>query len=324
MSNRGVAAPIIRFDNRALQLSALERFQAALFISVLLHGTFLFGTYLKMPDPRQFKGNQSALDVVLVNSKSRERPIDPKVRAQANLDGGGNSDEKRRAKNPLPSQHDETTQLEQSTARASRAAQQAASETARLITAPHDPQRADHQAAAQQSDASNPSRSTSGNESSENSEPNPLPSTLATRVLQRVRQISRLEAEIAKEWSAYQQRPKRQFVGARAAEYRFAGYVEEWRTRIEKIGNENYPEAARQNNLYGSLLITVAIRSDGSVENIEILRSSGNKILDAAAIHIIELAAPFGGFPLELREDTDVLHITRTWTYTRANQLLSE
>ena len=316
MSNRGVAAPIIRFDSRALQLSALERFQAALFISVILHGTFLFGTYFKVPDPRQFKGNQSALDVVLVNSKSSERPIDPKVRAQANLDGGGNTDEKRRAKNPLPSQNDETTQLEESTALASRAARQAASQ-AKVITAPNDPQRVEQQATAQASEAGNPS--------SADGDASLVPSnSLANRVLQRVRQMSRLEAEISKDWSAYQQRPKRKFVGARAAEYRFAGYVEEWRTRIEKIGNENYPEAARKNNLYGSLLITVAIRANGGLENIEILRSSGNKILDAAAIHIVELAAPFAGFPLELREDTDVLHITRTWSFTKANELISE
>ena len=316
MSNRGVAAPIIRFDSRALQLSALERFQAALFISVILHGTFLFGTYFKVPDPRQFKGNQSALDVVLVNSKSSERPIDPKVRAQANLDGGGNTDEKRRAKNPLPSQNDETTQLEETTAQASRAARQTASQ-AKVITAPNDPQRVEQQATAQASEAGNPS--------SADGDASLVPSnSLANRVLQRVRQMSRLEAEISKDWSAYQQRPKRKFVGARAAEYRFAGYVEEWRMRIEKIGNENYPEAARKNNLYGSLLITVAIRANGGLENIEILRSSGNKILDAAAIHIVELAAPFAGFPLELREDTDVLHITRTWSFTKANELISE
>ena len=309
MSNRGVASPIIRFDSRALQLSSLERFQAALFISVILHGVFLFGTHFKVPDPKQFKGNQAGLDVVLVNSKSRERPVDPKVHAQANLDGGGNTDEKRRAINPLPSQNDETTQLEEAQARLSRTAREAATLATKVITAPR-------------TDTS--TQTPSSVELREESSPNLVPNTLANRVLQRVWQISRLEAEISRDWSAYQQRPKRKFVGARAAEYRFAGYVEDWRTRIEKIGNENYPEAARKNNIYGSLLISVAIRADGNLDNVEILRSSGSKILDAAAIHIVELAAPFGPFPLELRGDTDVLHITRTWTFTKANELVSE
>jgi TonB family protein len=106
-----------------------------------------------------------------------------------------------------------------------------------------------------------------------------------------------MEARIAKDIETYQQRPKRRFVGARAEEYRFARYVEDWRAKIERVGNLNYPEAARELKLYGSLLITVSIRSDGSVENVEINRSSGQKVLDAAAIRIVEMSAPFAVFP---------------------------
>ena len=71
--------------------------------------------------------------------------------------------------------------------------------------------------------------------------------------------------------------PKRKFVGARTREYRFARYVEDWRIKVERIGNLNYPEAARKGKLYGNLQLTVSIRADGSLESIEINRSSGEK-----------------------------------------------
>ena len=115
----------------------------------------------------------------------------------------------------------------------------------------------------------------------------------ANELMQRTLEAMRLEAQIAKDMDAYQKRPKRRFIGARAEEYRFARYVEDWRLKIERIGNLNYPEAARQQKLYGSLLLTVSIRSDGSVENVEVNASSGQRVLDAAAVKIVEMSAPF-------------------------------
>ncbi len=317
MAKPGAALQIIRFDGRAFQLSTSERFVTAVFISAVLHATFLLGTYFKVPDPKLFKNSQSALDVVLVNSKSEDRPRDPSVLAQNNLDGGGNTDEKRRAKSPLPTLQDKVTELEDQVAKMMDAAQLPTENKANVMTAPRSDRRMELPATATSDAAS------TGDETFR-VYANPLQSALVNQVIQRTRQIANLEAQISKDYQTYQERPKRKFVGARAAEYRFAGYVEDWRVSIEKIGNENYPEAARRLKLYGSLLITVAIRADGHLENIEILRSSGNKILDAAAIHIVELAAPYPRFPQEVREEADVLHITRTWTFTKADQLISE
>ena len=130
----------------------------------------------------------------------------------------------------------------------------------------------------------------------------------SNEMMQRTLELMRLEAQIAKDMDAYQKRPKRRFVGARAEEYRFARYVEDWRLKVEGIGNRNYPEAARAQKLYGSLLLTVSIRADGSLENVEVNRSSGQKILDAAAVKIVEMSAPFAAFPPDIRRDTDILH----------------
>jgi periplasmic protein TonB len=123
---------------------------------------------------------------------------------------------------------------------------------------------------------------------------------------------------------AYAKRPKKRFVGARAEEYRFARYVEDWRLKVERIGNLNYPEAARVKKLYGSLLLTVGIRSDGTVESIMVDRPSGDKILDVAAQKIVELGSPYAPFPLDIRRDTDILYITRTWTFGPGDSLTSE
>ncbi len=142
--------------------------------------------------------------------------------------------------------------------------------------------------------------------------------------MQRTLEAMRLEAQIAKDMDAYQKRPKRRFVGARAEEYRFARYVEDWRLKVERVGNLNYPEAARQLKLYGNLLITVSIRADGTVERVEINRSSGQRVLDAAAVNIVEMSAPFAAFPPDIKRDTDILHITRTWTFTKGDELRSE
>jgi protein TonB len=137
-------------------------------------------------------------------------------------------------------------------------------------------------------------------------------------------EIARLEAQIRRDYVAYQERPKRKFVGERAEEYRFAQYVDNWRQKVERIGNLNYPSEARARKLYGRLLLTVAIKADGEVEAVEIERSSGHKVLDQAAVRIVRLAAPFERFPDNIRRDTDILHITRTWTFTRGDQIIAE
>ncbi len=141
---------------------------------------------------------------------------------------------------------------------------------------------------------------------------------------QRTLEVMRLEAQIARDLEAYQKLPKRRQVGVRAEEYRFARYVEDWRQKVERVGNLNYPEAARQLKLYGNLILTVSIRSDGSVEKVVIERSSGHRVLDSAAQRIVEMAGPYSPFPADIRRDTEVLDITRTWTFARGDELRSE
>ena len=248
-------------------------------------------------------GRGPPLEVALVNAKTKEKPVKSDVLAQANLDGGGNTDADRRAKSPLPvlprdSAQNEITVATQRLEDLERKAKEIL--TAMQATRPV--------AVAPQ-----------GAEAAERPE---LPTS--NEMMQRTLEAMRLEAQIAKDMDAYQKRPKRKFVGARAEEYRFARYVEDWRLKVERIGNLNYPEAARARKLYGSLLLTVSIRADGSVETVEVTKSSGQRILDAAAVKIVEMAAPYATFPPDIKRDTDILHITRTWSFTKGDELVSQ
>jgi len=143
-------------------------------------------------------------------------------------------------------------------------------------------------------------------------------------ILNKSAQIARLEAQIDKDMESFQKRPRRRFVGARIQEARFARYVEDWRLKLERVGTLNYPQAARDQKIHGSLQLTVSIKADGTVEHVEINRSSGQKILDDAALRIVRLGAPYSAFPDEIAKDTDILSITRTWTFTGADQFAPE
>jgi protein TonB len=282
-----------------------SRLDVAILVSIIFHAVVLFGITFKLPTPK-FDNAVTPLEVVLVNSKSTSKPHKANALAQANLDGGGNTDDNRRAKSPfpLPPKHRQSIDV----TKANQKTKQLEQEAKRLMTAVNSKQ--------------NIHQSNSRLEKSKQGKKIPNASDL----LQRSREIIRLEAQIAKDYEAYQKRPKRKFIGARTKEYRFARYVEDWRVKVERIGNLNYPEAAKRDRLYGNLQLTVGIMADGNLESVEINRSSGQKILDAAAIRIVKLAGQngFAPFPPDIRRDTDILHITRTWVFTRSDELMSK
>lgn len=283
-----------------------NRLFVAMFASLLLHLMILFGVAFQIPQPN-FDKITTSLEVVLVNNKTLTKPANTELLAQDNLDGGGNTDDDRRARTPFPvlpkskpSTHDIATQQK---------VKQLELEAKDLMTVLDNTQQIQQPSAHK-------------NET----EKKPL-TTDTTDLLQRSLDIARLRAQIDQDHDSYQKRPKKEkFVGARTKEYRFTRYVEDWRTKVERIGNLNYPEAARKGKLYGSLQLTVSIRADGSLESIEINSSSGEKILDEAAINIVKLAGQngFAPFPPDISRDTDILHITRTWVFAPSDMLLGQ
>lgn len=283
-------APLAAMDPQQRHLTL------ALAVSLFLHA-LLLSIHFKLPEKLDH-ARQQALDVILVNARHATRPPQAQAKAQANLDGGGNVAENRRARTPLPATNQ--TQAGNDLVSAQQRVQQLEARQREIMTRMQAERETRIDADRQQA---------------------PLPESVSGRDLaSRALALARLEAEIARDIDAYSQRPKRRFVGARAAEYRFAQYVEDWRQKVERIGNLNYPDSAR-GRLYGSLVLTVAIKQDGELERVELNRSSGHQVLDEAALRIVRLAAPYAAFPEAVRRDTDILEITRTWTFTGADQL---
>lgn len=136
--------------------------------------------------------------------------------------------------------------------------------------------------------------------------------------------IASLQAQLDRRRQEYASRPRRYTItSASTRRSHDAAYLDNWRRRIEAVGNLNYPEEARRNRIYGSLRMMVSILPDGQVQNIQILESSGYNLLDQAAVEIVSLAAPFAPFPEELRAEADILEIIRTWRFHEGNALTS-
>ena len=266
--------------------------------SLFLHA-LLLSLHFSFPDAsRAFQ--DKALDIILVNSRSAHRPSDAQALAQANLDGGGNSEQNRRVRTPLPpaarQQNGNELKQAEKRVRALEAQQQRLLAQARSKTvaaAKADPQPA----------AVEPQAGISGRD-------------LASSALA----MARLEGEIARDSDDYNKRPRKKFIGTRTDEYRFAQYIENWRAKVERVGTLNYPEEAK-GKLYGTLVLSVTIKSDGVVDKVEINRSSGHRVLDDAARRIVTMAGPYANFPADIRRDTDLLVITRSWNFTRGNSL---
>jgi protein TonB len=269
--------------------------------SIAVHAVAL-SIHFELPKIFKAPSQSPPLEVSLVNARTTTRPAKADFLAQANLDGGGNTDAKRRLSSPLPraALDDQQTQI----AVAQERVQALERETRELMR-----QLKNKNQAASQREATEAVKVDAASTMKQLSE--------------KALELQRLEAQISREFDNYQQRPKKRHIGARAAEYRFARYVEDWRQKVEKVGNENYPAAARERKLYGTLVLTVGIKSDGRIESVEIDRASGHKILDAAALKIVERAAPYSPFPQDIRRDTDILYITRTWSFTREGELES-
>lgn len=276
---------------------------AAIGLSIALHAALL-SMHFKFPDASRWKTSNASLEVVLVNAKTKERPAKAEALAQANLNRGGTVEEERRAKTPLPVT--EPRKPGKDLAEAQRRQRSLEAQQAELLAKARAAEGRAPAAAERKPNTENPGTQPSGRD-------------LADLALAAMR----LQAQIDRQIEHYQKRPRKKFIGANTAEYRFAQYEEDWRVKVERIGTLNYPPEAR-GRVYGNLRLTVTIRPDGNVESIELDRSSGLKVLDAAAFKIVRMATPFAAFPPDIRRDTDLLIITRTWFFGQGDKIWTE
>ena len=267
-----------------------DRLGATLAFSLIVHGVVILGVGFAVDDAAPLL---PTLEVILTESSTPTPPEEADFLAQASQQGGGESEKTERPREPISS--------------AQPSPQQGVARRAVEASAPPpQPERREPVLTAttpqpQQAPAQPPV-----------APPQPLPSS--RQLIEQSMEMARLAAEIERQSQAYAKRPKRKFISANTREYEFAAYMRAWVARVERIGNLNYPEEARRRNLSGNLVLTVALRRDGSVQSIDVVQPSGHPLLDDAAIRTVQLASPFAPLP-KTQENIDELHITRTWQF---------
>ena len=284
-----------------------DRLGLTTFASVLAHMVVVLGISFTVPSLRSELDRLPMLEITLVNTRSEQEPEQVDFLAQANQEGGGDSDEPVVARSPLPLHPvpNVSRQLP----------------TAKLASKPNPPApRSEPKPLTQERPAEIQVARARPLEEPAPDQPMTSPGLVSKPA---AAERARLSAEISEFWEEYQKRPRRKFLSARTREYKYAAYMEAWRAKVERVGNLNYPERARQQKLTGQLVLDVEIRRDGKVHAINVIRTSGHKVLDDAAMRIVRLAAPYDAFPDTFRGEVDILHITRTWQFMRGNRLVS-
>jgi protein TonB len=272
-----------------------DRFAVSVLMALAFHAVVLLGVGFAL-DFKPLTHPLETLDVVLVNWRSESKPDDADFLAQASQQGGGESKEVTKpsqenagASPGLAEGEDPLDQQEQMSSVMDAAREQVLIE--------------DDQAEFTQQITS-----------IEQPEP-PLPS--AALLMQESMTMARLQPGIQRDRESQSKLPRRKWISANTREYEFAAYMQAWVAKVERVGNLNYPEEVRKMKLTGDLVMTVGIKIDGSVESIDIQRSSGKPQLDQAATRIVRLAGPYSPLPDHINATVDVLHITRTWRFSR-------
>lgn len=277
-----------------------ERLGATLALSLILHGMLVLGVGFTLESAAPVV---PTLDVILSQTQTPLTPKEADFLAVANQQGGGDHD---KAQRPRDSQAGWVPQQETGLAPQPLRAQSPQAmppPQPRVITT-----RQSQTTVAQAQSRPQPDRPD-------------LP--VGQRKIQHDAEMARLAAEIHLRSELYAKRPKRKFVSASTREYVYANYLRAWVDRAERVGNLNYPDEARRKRLSGTLVISVAVRRDGTVEQVRIIQSSGIPLLDSTAQRIVRLADPFPPLP-STDEAIDILHVTRTWNFLPGGEVRDE
>ncbi|MFC3608310.1 energy transducer TonB [Stutzerimonas tarimensis] len=284
-------------------VSSGSRLGFTLFMAAVLHLVVILGVGFTFEQPASVS---RTLEITLSTFRSEEKPREADYLAQDNQLGSGQLEEKASPKTTEQAPFQDT-------------------EVRRVTPDGAPPQRTEPETprAAVTTQARQPQQAPSRTEQAPPTpQSQPQPSFDSSQLSA---EISSLEAELAQERERYAKRPRvsRQNSAATMRDVS-AWYRDEWRKKVERIGNLNYPDEARRQQIHGSLRLLVSIKSDGTVAELQILESSGHPVLDAAAMRIVRLASPFAPFTGELASTFDQVEIIRTWRFERGDRLSSQ
>ena len=279
-----------------------DRLGFTLFLAALIHLALLLGVGFSMVEPQQIS---KTLEITLATFKSEKKPEKADFLAQENQEGSGTLEKKTTPKTTevAPFQ-DNKVQPVTPPPTATPPVPEAAPKAAVTTVAPKPKKTA-----------------TKREEIKTETKPKVVAPTFDSAQLSS--DIASLEAELASEQQLYAKRPRiHRLSAASTMRDKGAWYKDEWRKKVERIGNLNYPDEARRKQIYGNLRLMVSINRDGSLYEVLVLESSGQPLLDQAAQRIVRLAAPFAPFTGDL-SDIDRLEIIRTWKFARGDRLSS-
>ncbi len=299
MSN--IALDPIQFSNSN---KSSERLSMTIFFALTIHAIIILGVSFDL-ELLKDASDLSTMEITLVHNKNDEAPEEADYLAQANQIGGGNIDDKVRPSSPFSNP---TPTQEQGFAPNSR------DEVA--------PPKIKEKTEQQELLTIDKAKEKVFSEKQQEIIPIETTKVTAAQLLERSRELAQISAEINRLKQTYQKNPEHTYINAaNAKQHRFASYLDAWRSKVERLGNINYPSEAVQNHITGQLTMDVAINPDGSLLSVKILRSSGHAVLDKAAIRIVRLASPYLPLTKEILKDTKVLHIPRVWRFKNNNRL---
>ena len=280
-----------------------ERFRFMIFLSACAHALLVLGVgFTYFTDAN----DESSIEVILAQYRSQIQPDDADFIAQENQTGSGSQDETTVPSSPFMSDLNDADINEVRPAHAA----QVLNETPEQpnLTALYSINA--EQAVAQQRNAPEQEEKQALSEQSSSEE-----ISLA---------IASLQAQLDLQQQAFARQPRKYTLSsASARKSHEASYLDSWRRRVEAVGNINYPVQARQQQVYGNVRMLIALNASGQISETRIIQSSGESLLDQAAVDIVNLAAPFEPFPEELKAEADILEIVRTFRFHEGNTLSS-
>lgn len=273
------------------RLSASDRLSVTFFASLALHAFLIFGIGFVWVPPERNR-TPPMLEVTLTEQPQEQAPEEHDFLATENQDGGGRAEEPDKPQQRQPKTSPAQNQGEQ--------AVNAGPQTSQREAAEQEPQMTGNQ-----------ERQTAP----QDPEPQPNKELSPSEVIDDTRQVASEQALQRAREAVDARYPSKRHLRARTKSHAAAEYMRQWVKKVEEVGNLNYPDEARERNLTGRLILEVTIRPDGSVREIETLRSSQHPALDQAAERIVDLAGPFAAVPDKVLEGDDLLVITRTWEF---------
>lgn len=281
----------------AVQVSDFDRFSFTLFMALAVHAIVVLGITFAPESPRS---SAQTMEITLSQFDDEEAPEKADFLAQTSQKGSGTQEEVREMTTPQPAEvsQPEVAQVQpeppsqtQPQPRQEKQVVQTESASSQKVQAPEE-------------------RTTPGEE--------PLPVREKKSLMERSLEIASLEARFDAQQQAYARKPRvMRVTAASTLKSTNAWYVQNWVSKVTRVGNINYPTEARNAGIYGTLRLLVSLKKDGTIKEVAILQSSGSTVLDDAAIRIVRMAAPFAPFPDEMRKEVDELEIIRTWSFQR-------